>query len=104
PLVDLVDGRPFDRVLVDAPCSGLGALRRNPDARWRVVPTDVTKLADVQGAILAQAATCLRPGGTLVYSTCTLVPEENEAVVDAFLAEHRGFRLVPKAALSPQVV
>jgi len=94
PLLDLVEGRPFDRVLVDAPCSGLGALRRNPDARWRVLPTDVTKLADVQGAILAQASSCLRPGGTLVYSTCTLLPEENEAVVSAFLTEHPEFRMV----------
>jgi len=99
PLLDLVEGRPFDRVLVDAPCSGLGALRRNPDARWRVLPTDVTKLADVQGAILAQAASCLRPGGTLVYSTCTLLPEENEAVVSAFLTEHPEFRMVPPPEL-----
>ena len=103
PLSDLVEERPFDRVLVDAPCSGLGALRRNPDARWRVAPTDISKLADVQGAILAQASSCLRVGGALVYSTCTLLPEENEAVVSTFLTEQPGFRLVPISELPPRL-
>jgi len=84
PLGDL---EPFDRVLVDAPCSGLGTLRRNPDARWRIQPRDVERLVAVQGAILRQAAAVLRPGGTLVYSTCTVLPEENRGVVEAFLAE-----------------
>jgi len=91
PLAEL-PGAPFDRVLVDAPCSGLGALRRNPDARWRVSPDDPALLARTQSALLASAATALRPGGALVYSTCTLLPEENEAVVAAFLSREPGFR------------
>lgn len=84
----------FDRVLVDAPCSGLGTLRRNPDARWRIQPKDVGRLARAQLAILRQAAAVVVPGGTLVYSTCTVLPEENEAVIDAFLAVEPEFRRV----------
>jgi len=87
PLGDLASEGPFDRVLVDAPCSGLGTLRRNPDARWRIGPGDPARLAEAQRAILRQAATLLRPGGVLVYSTCTLLPEENEAIVSGFLDE-----------------
>jgi len=98
PLGDL-PGAPFDRVLVDAPCSGLGTLRRNPDARWRVTPDDVPALAATQAAVLAAAATVLRPGGTLVYSTCTLLHEENEAVVADFLARERSFRAAAPEAL-----
>jgi 16S rRNA (cytosine967-C5)-methyltransferase len=94
----LVEGG-FDRVLVDAPCSGMGALRRNPDARWRVQPEDVPRLAELQQSILRGAASSLRPGGTLVYSTCTLLSEENEAVVEAFLRTAPSFRLVPRAEL-----
>ncbi|MEN8159861.1 MAG: 16S rRNA (cytosine(967)-C(5))-methyltransferase RsmB [Myxococcota bacterium] len=90
PLRDL-PGAPFDRVLVDAPCSGLGTLRRNPDARWRLTPEAPASLAATQAALLASAAAVLRPGGTLVYSTCTLLHEENEAVVADFLARERGF-------------
>jgi len=81
----------FDRVLVDAPCSGLGTLRRNPDARWRVRPGDPARLAEIQTAILHHAADVVKPGGTLVYSTCTLLPEENEAVVGSFLAKNPNF-------------
>jgi 16S rRNA (cytosine967-C5)-methyltransferase len=83
----------FDRVLVDAPCSGLGALRRNPDARWRVRPGDPARLAETQLAILANAAEALRPRGALVYSTCTLLPEENEGVIESFLSRSRDFAL-----------
>jgi 16S rRNA (cytosine967-C5)-methyltransferase len=92
-------GAPFDRVLVDAPCSGLGALRRNPDARWRVAPEDPARLAELQNALLASAAKWLRPGGALVYSTCTLTGEENDAVVEAFLAQTPGFERVAAARL-----
>ncbi len=93
----------FDRVLLDAPCSGLGTLRRNPDARWRVAPGDPGRLAEVQRTLLRNAATVVRPGGVLVYSTCTLLPEENEGVVDAFLAEESGFARAPRAALPDAV-
>jgi len=91
----------FDRVLVDAPCSGLGTLRRNPDARWRLRPEDPAQLAVTQRALLVQAARALRPGGVLVYSTCTLLAEENEAVVEAFLSESPEFRLVSEAPPEP---
>ena len=98
PLQDLPVAAGFDRVLVDAPCSGLGTLRRNPDARWRVGPGDPARLAEIQRAILRNAAAALRPGGVLVYSTCTLLPEENEAVVEAFLRESK--ELPPRRARS----
>jgi 16S rRNA (cytosine967-C5)-methyltransferase len=98
PLGDL-EGAPFDRVLVDAPCSGLGALRRNPDARWRLAPEDPARLAETQAALLASAAVVLRPGGTLVYSTCTLASEENDAVVEFFLSHTPGFRRADVARL-----
>jgi len=101
PLGDLVPegSAGFDRVLVDAPCSGLGALRRNPDARWRVRESDVVSLAQVQRAILGQAARVVRPGGTLVYSTCTIATQENDDVIEPFLAEHGDYRRVPREAL-----
>ncbi|MGH0035233.1 MAG: 16S rRNA (cytosine(967)-C(5))-methyltransferase RsmB [Myxococcota bacterium] len=89
-----LDGGPFDRVLVDAPCSGLGTLRRNPDARWRVQPEDTLELADLQRRILGRGASVLRVGGRLVYSTCTLVPDENERVVADFLSDAPAFRRV----------
>lgn len=92
-------GAGFARVLVDAPCSGLGAWRRNPDARWRVGPDAPARLAERQRAILRRAADRLAPGGTLVYSTCTLAPEENEAVIDALLAERPELRRTARASL-----
>jgi 16S rRNA (cytosine967-C5)-methyltransferase len=92
-------GGGWARVLVDAPCSGLGAWRRNPDARWRVAPDTPARLAPVQLAILRQAAARLAGGGTLVYSTCTLAPEENEAVIDALLAERPELRRTARASL-----
>jgi 16S rRNA (cytosine967-C5)-methyltransferase len=84
-----------DRVLVDAPCSGLGTLRRNPDLKWRQNETAVTELTGKQAAILAAAATLVRPGGRLVYATCSLLTAENDEVVAAFLAAHPDFALLP---------
>jgi 16S rRNA (cytosine967-C5)-methyltransferase len=95
-LADLTEAGPFDRILVDAPCSGLGALRRNPDARWRVRPEDLESLSKIQRAILESAASVLRPGGSLVYSTSTITPEENDSVVRAFMATRPGWRIAPK--------
>ncbi|WP_300332108.1 RsmB/NOP family class I SAM-dependent RNA methyltransferase [Accumulibacter sp.] len=81
----------LDRVLVDAPCSGLGTLRRNPDLKWRQTPASVDELSVKQAAILRAAATLVKPGGRLVYATCSLLAAENEAVVDAFLSAHPDF-------------
>ncbi len=75
----------FDRVLVDAPCSGLGTIRRDPDIRWRRAPHDLPRLANQQIDLLMRAATAVRPGGRLVYATCSSEPEENDDVVSAFL-------------------
>ena len=80
-----------DRVLVDAPCSGLGTLRRNPDLKWRQTPQSVAELTVKQASILAAAAKLLKPGGRLVYATCSLLAEENAGIVDAFLAAHPTF-------------
>ncbi len=85
----------IDRVLVDAPCSGLGTLRRNPDMKWRQQPDDVIELNAKQQSILAGAARLVKPGGRLVYATCSLLAEENEAIVDAFVAAHPEFALLP---------
>jgi 16S rRNA (cytosine967-C5)-methyltransferase len=87
----------IDRVLVDAPCSGLGTLRRNPDVKWRQTPESVIELNAKQGAILAGAARLVKPGGRLVYATCSLLDEENEAIAEQFLATHADFALVPMA-------
>jgi 16S rRNA (cytosine967-C5)-methyltransferase len=78
----------FDRVLVDAPCSGLGTVRRDPDIRWRRREAELAGLARDQIALLSRAAEVVRPGGRLVYATCSSEPEENEGVVDAFLGAH----------------
>ncbi|MEW6678086.1 MAG: RsmB/NOP family class I SAM-dependent RNA methyltransferase [Pseudomonadota bacterium] len=85
----------FDRVLVDAPCSGLGTLRRNPDLKWRQSPESVTELTAKQAAILESASRLVKHGGRLVYATCSLLPEENEAIVEGFLVGHQEFRLLP---------
>jgi 16S rRNA (cytosine967-C5)-methyltransferase len=88
----------IDRVLVDAPCTGFGTLRRNPDLKWRQTPQDLAELTAKQARILASAATLLKPGGRLVYATCSVLPEENDAIVDEFLAAHEGFEPIDTAA------
>ena len=85
----------IDRVLVDAPCSGTGTLRRNPDLKFRQSPQSVAELNVKQAAILASAARLLKHGGRLVYATCSLLHEENQAIVQAFLATHPDFTLLP---------
>ena len=81
----------IDRVLVDAPCTGFGTLRRNPDLKWRQTPADIDELVAKQARIIAAAATLVKPGGRLVYATCSILPEENDAIADAFLAAHPEF-------------
>jgi len=89
---------PVDAVLVDVPCTGTGTFRRHPDARWRLRVADLAVLGALQREILEAAATVVRPGGLLVYSTCSLEPEENDAPVDRFLAAHPAFTLEPPPA------
>ena len=87
----------FDRVLVDAPCTGIGTWRRNPDAKWRLTPERLSELTQLQARILASAARLVKPGGRLVYATCSLLPEENEAQLRRFLPSHPDFAHMPVA-------
>jgi len=93
--------RKFDRVVVDAPCTGTGTWRRNPDARWRNLGPRFEELLPLQANILDSAARLTRPGGRLIYATCSLLPAENERQVEAFLASHPDFRLLPLAQAWP---
>ena len=94
-LPEALDLRPstLDRVLVDAPCSNTGVMRRRVDLRWRIRPEEIRRLRKVQDELLRQAAPLLKPGGTLVYSTCSLEPEENRESIEQFLREQPDFRL-----------
>jgi 16S rRNA (cytosine967-C5)-methyltransferase len=94
----------FDRILLDAPCSGLGTLRRNPDIRWSSSPKKLRPLAGMQLRLLEGAATALKPHGVMVYAVCSPEPEETEAVVKAFLAKNRGFRIDRQARDLPEAV
>jgi 16S rRNA (cytosine967-C5)-methyltransferase len=85
----------IDRVLVDAPCSGLGTLRRNPDVKWRQQPSAIGEMQEKQAAILAGAARLLKGGGRLVYATCSFLNDENDFIAQQFLATHADFVLVP---------
>ncbi len=87
----------FNRVLVDAPCTGTGTWRRNPDAKWRLTPERLDDLTALQSRVLASAARLVLPGGRLVYATCSLLPDENDARIDAFLATHPDFTVMPIA-------
>ncbi len=92
---------PADRVLLDAPCSGLGVLRKRPDLRWKRTPESLEELGRLQAALLDAAAEVVRPGGLLVYATCTTEPEENERQAAAFLARRPDFALEPPGAAAP---
>ncbi|MDB6057824.1 MAG: Sun protein [Verrucomicrobiales bacterium] len=91
----------FDRILIDAPCSNTGVLRRRVELRWRIQPDEITRLRQTQLSILGTAIKRLKPGGTLVYSTCSLEPEENQEVVKSFLAKNRTFTLQNERQLLP---
>jgi 16S rRNA (cytosine967-C5)-methyltransferase len=94
----------FDRVLVDAPCTGTGTWRRNPDGRWTLRPQDLEELVPKQAAILDAASRLVKPGGGLVYATCSVLPAENERQVEAFLQRHPEFEIVPVQQLWPETV
>ncbi len=93
--------RKFDRILLDVPCSNTGVMRRRVDLRWRLQPQEITRLRTTQFGLLKRVAPLLRPGGTLVYSTCSLEPEENRQVIDEFLGEQPRFRLDHERELLP---
>ncbi len=95
---DWADDRRFDAVLLDAPCTATGAFRRHPDALWATRPGDIGRLGELQARLLVSAAGRVRPGGRLVYCVCSLEPEEGEAQIEGFLADHPEFRLDPLAA------
>jgi 16S rRNA (cytosine967-C5)-methyltransferase len=95
------EGAVFDRVLVDPPCSGLGVLQARPDLRWRATPQAIGQMAELQTRILGAGADALRPGGLLVYATCTISPTENERVIAAFLESRPDFGLDDLAAELP---
>jgi 16S rRNA (cytosine967-C5)-methyltransferase len=92
---------PYDRILVDAPCSGLGTLRSHPEIKWNRSKSDIDRLSRLQKSILALTVRYLKPGGVLVYSTCTLSREENENIVESFLSDHREFILDHSAGYLP---
>jgi 16S rRNA (cytosine967-C5)-methyltransferase len=92
---------PFDLVLADAPCSGSGSWRRDPEGKWRLTPETLARLQETQAAILDRAAQMVRAGGWLAYATCSMLLRENRGQVDAFLARHDGWRLQQDHAFTP---
>jgi 16S rRNA (cytosine967-C5)-methyltransferase len=93
---------PFDRILVDAPCSGLGTLRAHPEIKWRRNECDIERLSRLQSELLARAADSLKPGGILVYSTCTLARPENSAVIENLMHRRPEFELQNAADYLPE--
>lgn len=93
-------GAKFDRILLDAPCSGTGTLARNPEIKWRLRPEDISRLAQLQAMMLRNALAALARGGRLVYATCSLEPEENEGVIEKVLSENPGFRVLSSRELA----
>jgi 16S rRNA (cytosine967-C5)-methyltransferase len=98
-----LDGRQFDRILLDAPCSNTGVIRRRVDVRWRLTDEDFIRMPAQQLALLKRTVTLLKPGGTLVYSTCSLEPEENDLLVEKALQQVPGLRLVEARRTQPFV-
>jgi 16S rRNA (cytosine967-C5)-methyltransferase len=96
--------RQADVVLVDAPCLGTGTFARHPDARWRVSPEALRSLQELQAELLDQAAAVVSPRGLLIYSTCSLEPEENQAQISRFLATHPDFRREPGGTASASLL
>jgi 16S rRNA (cytosine967-C5)-methyltransferase len=98
--------RPVDVVLLDVPCTGTGTFRRHPDARWRLKVSDLAVMSALQKTILRAGAKVVKPGGLLIYSTCSLEPEENDEQVDAFLVENPDFVLEPppEGSVSPDLL
>ena len=96
--------RPTDAVLLDVPCLGTGTFARHPDARWRVTPEALDRLVGRQAALLDGAATVVAPGGILLYSTCSIEPEENAEQVNRFLARHPEFRREPSERFPPSLM
>jgi 16S rRNA (cytosine967-C5)-methyltransferase len=97
---------PVDAVLIDVPCTGTGTFRRHPDARWRIKVSDLAVMAALQRTILRAAAEVVKPGGLLIYSTCSLEPEENDAQIDWFLSENLGWvlELPPEGSVAPDLL
>lgn len=95
-------GRKFNRILVDAPCTGLGVIRRNPEAKWRLTSADASRMAGLQSSILRTVADHLEIGGVLLYSTCSTSPEENERVIDLFLSERQDYMIEDLRSVYPQ--
>src|SRR3954468_15710213 len=97
---------PVDAVLIDVPCTGTGTFRRHPDARWRIKVSDIAVMSALQKTILRAAAPVVKPGGLLIYSTCSLEPEENDAQVDSFLAENQDWILEPppEGTVAPELL
>lgn len=94
----------FDRVLLDAPCSGLGTLRHNPEIRWRLTQAEIEKSMSLQKRLLRKAADCVKSGGRLIYSVCTVTPEENESVVAELLTSRPEFTRIPPEGIPPELV
>ncbi len=99
-----IDVAPVDKVLLDAPCSGLGVLSKKPDIKWKREPEDLPELVRLQASLLENAARLVRPGGLLIYSTCTIEPEENILQVKGFLARHPEFALEPASQFVPAIL
>ncbi len=99
--LDFLEPQSFERILFDAPCSGLGVLRRNPEGRWNKTPSNLRELADIQRQILENIAPLVKVGGKLLYSVCTFSHIETDAIIDSFLADHPEFELENLASQVP---